>query len=70
MKLNAHFTLRECFRHSEHRRFSAQHRDGRWAEMLGFTPDGLHMLGWWANNNELTKFEPDQIDWVRFTTHI
>ena len=63
-------TLRELYLKAEWRRFRVKHRTNRHAEMLGYTPDGKHMVGFWEGHDEVTYFAPDDLQWTELLTYV
>ena len=63
-------TLRDLFRAAEFRGFRARHRSNRWADFLGFVPDGKSVIGFWDGSNEPETFEPDDHQWTQLVTHL
>jgi hypothetical protein len=65
-----HFqSLREAYRFSDYRRFRAKHRSGRWADFLGFGPDGATIIGWWDGDEFEQHYEPDVRNWSHITIY-
>ena len=64
------YALRDMYRRAEWRRFRAKHRSNRYAEMLGYTPDGKAMIGFWEGQDEVTRFDPDDMQWSQLTTYV
>jgi hypothetical protein len=63
-------SLRTHYRAAEYRRFRVKDRSNRYAEMLGFTPDGKHMIGFWEGQDEVTRFAPDDSNWTNRVTYV
>ncbi len=63
-------SLRDLYRTAEYRRFRVRHRTNWYAEILGFGPDGRHMVGWREGSDDLRKFDPDQIEWTEPTIYL
>jgi hypothetical protein len=65
-----HFhTLREAYRASDYRRFRAKSRGNRWADFLGFGPDGTYIIGWNDGDDEESHFDPDVRSWSHITVY-
>jgi hypothetical protein len=63
-------SLRKAYRLSEYRRFRVKHRSNKWADILGFAPDGKTLLGWWDGSEQVEHFAPDDIAWAQLTTYV
>jgi len=63
-------TLRQMYRDADHRRFRTKHRSNRHAELLGFTPDGKSMVGFWEGQDEVTYFAADELNWTALTVYV
>jgi hypothetical protein len=57
-------TLRSIYRKVDGRPFTAKHRNGRYAHMLGFGPQQT-VLGWWFGTTTVESFPPDELEWTR-----
>jgi len=64
------WSLRECYRNAEYRRFRVQDNRGRWYDVLGFDPTGDSMLGWCDGQMSAHLLAPDEQVWSRFTTYV
>ncbi len=64
------YSLRALYRMAEWRRFRTRHRSNRFAEVLGLTPDGTHMIGFWEGTEDPIKFTPDDTNWTDLTTYV
>lgn len=62
--------LRLLVRRAEYRRFRARHRDNRWADFLGFSPNGQHVVGFWDGDEQPTLFDPSEIQWAQLVTYV
>lgn len=63
-------SLRQLVRRSDFRRFRARHRDNRWADFLGFTPNGEKVVGFWDGDEEPTLYDADEIQWTQLVTYV
>lgn len=61
-------SLAEYLRRADFRRFRIKHRTNRWAEILGYGPDG-RMVGYWDGSQDIQLFDPAEICWTRLVTY-
>jgi hypothetical protein len=65
-----YFTLRELFRMASSRGFRAKHRGNRYAECIGFGPNGTAVLGFWEGHDDIEYFDPDERAWTNPTIYV
>jgi hypothetical protein len=63
-------TLRELFRLASSRRFRTKNRNNRYAEIIGFGPNGDRMIGWWEGTDTALEFDPDERAWTNPTIYV
>ncbi len=66
----AFYTLREAFRSANFRRFRAKNKQNRWADFVGFGPDGTTLLGWFDGSGDVQHFDPDTRTWSNITVYL
>jgi hypothetical protein len=65
-----YYTLRELLARAEYRRFRAKNKQNRWADFLGFAPNGKTIIGWFDGSDTEEHFDAEARQWSTLTTYI